>query len=127
MSEEWEPFVLGSKAARSTTPRISIQANGKFGINAEAKRILGDFVMLFFNKKRQQIGFRGVTEEEKGAYPIRQQSKDANSYALAGKAFMAFYELDPKELKGAYTVEQQGDMLVIDLTEDKFRAFPSAQ
>ena len=44
--DEWLPFTLGRSAGRIGKPKIGIQINGRFGINAAAQQFLGNYVLL---------------------------------------------------------------------------------
>jgi hypothetical protein len=113
-SNEWEVFTSGKSKARFSGPIISIYISGRFGVNKSARAYLGDFVLLLFNEKKRQIGFRPVDAETEGAYPVREQA-GATSYLITGMAFLKYYDLNPIAIKGSYKLTEQEGMLVLQL------------
>ncbi len=78
-------------------------------------------VKLMYDKKRNAVGFRFLTENEDGMVKIKKLGKDA-AYINA-KAFLGIYNIDPKKYANRYLPKeidyQKGKMFVIELKESQ--------
>lgn len=79
------PFVAFEKNGLGDRPTISIRANGRIGLNKEARDILGEnkYVVLYINKEESKIGIRPVSSDKvPGARFVRKPQRDAFFLAL---------------------------------------------
>ena len=119
MDDAWEMFDRRTARAIKGQPVVSIQKRGTFGFNRAAWEALGEpaAISLMYNRPANAIGFKPAPEEDPRSYPIRVQAR-GSSYQVAGKAFLQAYGLHVPDHSRRYQADMQGDILVVDLTQD---------
>ncbi|MEK7194807.1 MAG: hypothetical protein AAB667_00925 [Patescibacteria group bacterium] len=104
-------------------PQVTINKAGGFGISSgmhrryDIDRYTG--VKLYFDKDRNWIGIKMITEELDGMFTLKKRPNQKGAF-FAAKSFLQAYSINPKEYFGRYEpVEVNepnvGDLFVIDL------------
>lgn len=119
----FETFTRRASSGTST-PLITIQQGGHFGVNLAAYELMGspERVEFLFDRDAQIIGFRACDESVPHSYPVNKQPASI-SYAISGKAFCNFYGIEVGTAR-RYVAERTGDILTVDLKQTPIPALP---
>ena len=98
-------------------PFATIQRKGNIGLNASALALLlnPEAVELWFDEVDQRIGLTACDPAEENVYKVRPLSKAGTSYIISAAHFSTVNKI-PSEIATRYTVEMDGEMLVIDVS-----------
>jgi hypothetical protein len=115
---EWEEFDRRS-APKVSTPIITLQKRGNFGINRAAFEAMGrpEAVKLLYDRKQQVIGIRPADDPEaRNAYQVRKQP-NSDSFLFSGIAFAHRYGIPLGETR-RFRSQMRGDVMIVDLKQE---------
>lgn len=115
MDREWEIFT-GGRHAMPPTPTARIYASGEIVLNTAAYTLLQapEYVAFSYIRAKRYIGIRAATKDTPGRVKIGQRGRSAGYYCDA-KLLFRFMEWPLPTRPQQYTIEQEGDLLVINL------------
>lgn len=102
-----------------TTPLITLQKRGNFGVNRAAYEAMGqpEAVKLLYDKDQQVIGIQPTEDPAaRNAYTVRKQP-NSDSWLFAGVAFAHKYEIPLGETR-RWRAKMHGDILTVDLKQE---------
>ena len=98
---------------RLVTPRLSISADGKIGLNDIAYKVLGSplFVMLYYDAERKALALGAAPAGLINSHRVTKRM-DSNSYRISAKG-----SLDKCGIQGpaVFVPQLEGNLLVIEL------------
>ena len=104
--------------ASTTSPFVTLQKRGPFGLNRSAYEVLGrpEAVELLYDRDEHIIGLKPVSPTEPYAFPVRPQGsrERISNFLVAGQSFTKHYGIDTSVAR-RYAAEMQGDILTVDL------------
>ncbi len=115
LPDGWIPYLRDRTRFSNRVPIVSIQGKGSLNVNGPARAFLGDNVQLLYNPEKKQLGIRPVKADSKGALPIRHQKNSSQTFIISALGLFAAFDIDPKEMKGRYTPNEENGMLVLQL------------
>jgi hypothetical protein len=96
-------------------PLVSIQGKGTINFNEPVKQLVGDYVMLLYNPRKNQLGLKPATLETKGSYAVRPVGATSQTYVVSGLGLFANYGIDTEKAKGKYRITEENGIVVIQL------------
>ncbi len=110
-------FEFFEEDGRSFSPKASVRKNGQIGFNQGAiKRYSikdGELVALGYDRERQAIAIKRLSERQKGAKKITVRENNA---WISSKGFLDFFAIRYSEGR-AYDLNEEGELLVFYLGE----------
>lgn len=115
VKRSFEEFTGRGSTVPSEQPRVTLQRNGKIGLNQAALRALGQpgAVVLLFDSTTHSVGLRATTKSLPHAYPVL---KHAGAATVTAIAFAKHYSIDLSETRSFPATFEDG-VLVIDLNK----------
>lgn len=112
------PFEVFNKrgAPVSKEPTVSVLRGGPIALNKAAVEAMGEppAVELLFDREQQRIGIRGVSDQARHAYPLRNTASNTSQYLISGVAFTKFYDINT-DVSRRYPAYMTGNMLTVDV------------
>jgi hypothetical protein len=117
IDKDWEKFSGGPFVPYSQRIHVSLSRKGKLHINKKTYELLGkpQRVLLYFNRKKDQIGVRPAHERLADAFPIR---RNGSSYCFYIAGFMRNYGIKLSTTEKFIAPEfNDNGLLALDLSQ----------
>ena len=124
------PFEMFVRRSRPTTtqPVVGIQNRGTISFNQSAFAMLSErmpkgakgevYAQLFYDRERQVVAFKAVTETADNAYIVRKQP-NAASYIMTGKGFLGYFGLMSETLRRYHLRQLDNGLVGFSMVEDE--------